>query len=157
MVHGFNHNIMYRGELFHVQTEESGVEIPNIITLLYRGGVILGSIKTSYADILRIDNLEQVVEELMKEQHKQMMRRLKSGEFDERICSDQRRAPADEAPTGAACEATGGDESLTDVEGADGALPAGIPAPLPSGAGQAESDATELERQVQLFFGLREA
>ncbi|GFE60314.1 hypothetical protein [Geobacter sp. AOG2] len=84
MVLGFNHNVMYKGEVFHVQTEDSGVANPHIITLLYRGGVILASKKTSYADILKIENLESVVEELMKDQHKQMMRRLKSGEFDQR-------------------------------------------------------------------------
>lgn len=85
MVLGFNHNVNYKGDVFHVQTEDSGVAIPHIITLLYRGGIIICSQKTSYADILKIDNLETVVEELMKEQHKAMMRRLKSGEFDERI------------------------------------------------------------------------
>lgn len=84
MVLGFNHNVMYKGDVFHVQTEDSGIAIPHIITLLYRGGVILCSKKTSYADILMMDNLEVVVEELMKEQHKEMMRRLKAGEFDER-------------------------------------------------------------------------
>jgi hypothetical protein len=63
------------------------VKNPHIITLLYRGGVILCSKKTSYADILRMDNLETVVEELMKAQHKEIMRRLKSGEFDERAFS----------------------------------------------------------------------
>jgi hypothetical protein len=84
MVLGFNHNVMYKGDVFHVQTEDSGVAIPHIITLLYRGGVILCSKKTSYSDILMMDNLEVVVEELMKEQHKEMMRRLKAGEFDER-------------------------------------------------------------------------
>jgi len=84
MVLGFNHNVRYKGEVFHVQTEDSGVAAPHIITLLYRGGVILGSKKTSYADILKIENLESVVEELMKDQHKEMMRRLKSGEFDQR-------------------------------------------------------------------------
>jgi hypothetical protein len=84
MVLGFNHNVMYKGETFHVQTEDSGVANPHIITLLYRGGVIISSRKTSYADILKMDNLEEVVEELMKEQHKDMMRRLKSGEFDEK-------------------------------------------------------------------------
>jgi hypothetical protein len=84
MVLGFNHNVMYKGELFHVQTEDSGIAIPHIITLLYRGGVILCSKKTSYSDILKMDNIEVVVEELMKEQHKEMMRRLKAGEFDER-------------------------------------------------------------------------
>lgn len=84
MVLGFNHNLMYKGEVFHVQTEDSGVSNPHIITLLYRGGVIICSKKTSYSDILKMDNLEVVVEELMKEQHKDMMRRLKAGEFDEK-------------------------------------------------------------------------
>lgn len=85
MVVGFNHNIKYKGEVFHVQTEDSGVANPHIITLLYRGGTILASIKTSYADIIKVDNLDQVVEDLMKEQHKDMMRRLKSAQFDGRI------------------------------------------------------------------------
>jgi len=89
MVLGFNHNVTYKGEVFHVQTEDSGVNNPHIITLLYRGGVILCSKKTSYADILMMDNLESVVEELMKAQHKELMRRLKSGEFDERAFSIQ--------------------------------------------------------------------
>ena len=87
MVLGFNHNLTYKGEVFHVQTEDSGVVNPHIITLLYRGGVIISSKKTSYSDILKMENLEVVVEELMKEQHKEMMRRLKAGEFDEKAFS----------------------------------------------------------------------
>lgn len=89
MVLGFNHNVTYKGEVFHVQTEDSGTKNPHIITLLYRGGVILCSKKTSYADILMMDNLDSVVEELMKAQHKELMRRLKSGEFDDRAFSIQ--------------------------------------------------------------------
>ena len=87
MVLGYNHNLVYKGETFHVQTEDSGVANPHIITLLYRGGVILGSKKTGYADILKMENLEVVVEELMKEQHKEMMRRLKAGDFDKKAFS----------------------------------------------------------------------
>jgi hypothetical protein len=87
MVLGFNHNAVYKGHVFHVQTEDSGVKNPHIITLLYRGGVILSSKKTSYADIIMMDNLDSVVEELMKAQHKEMLRRLKSGEFDDRAFS----------------------------------------------------------------------
>lgn len=89
MVLGYNHNIMYKGEVFHVQTEDSGIATPHIITLLYKGGVILCSRKTSYADILKIESLEEVVAELMKEQHKEMMRRLKAGDFDERAFAVQ--------------------------------------------------------------------
>jgi ketol-acid reductoisomerase len=84
MVLGFNHNIMYKGEIFHIQTEDSGINTPHIITLIYRDGTIISSKKTGYADIIKVENLEKVVEELMKEQHKEMLRRMKSGEFDER-------------------------------------------------------------------------
>ena len=99
MVLGFNHNIRYRGELFHVQTEDSGRANPHIITLLYRGGTILASAKTSYADIIKVDQLEVVVESIMKEQHKEMMRRLKSGEFDARIFPGPAAETQPAAPT----------------------------------------------------------
>ena len=85
MVVGFNHNFKYKGEVFHVQTEDGGLKTTNIITLLYKGGTILARQKTSYSDIAKVDNLDQVVEELMKEQHKNMLKRLKAGEFDEVI------------------------------------------------------------------------
>ncbi|MDH3453831.1 MAG: hypothetical protein OEL80_01705, partial [Desulfuromonadales bacterium] len=96
MVVGFNHNFRYKGEVYHIQTEDSGVKSPNIVTLLYQGGTILASKKTSYADIARVDNLDQVVEELMKEQHKEMLRSLKAGEFDaviERFHSNKKVTP----------------------------------------------------------------
>lgn len=83
MVVGFNHNFSYKGQVYHVQTEDSGIKNPHIITLLYRGGTILSSKKTSYADIIKVDNLETVVEELMKAQHREMLRLLKNGDFDE--------------------------------------------------------------------------
>jgi hypothetical protein len=102
MVVGFNHNFRYKGEIYHVQTEDSGRKSPHIITLLYKGGNILASRKTSYADICKIDNLEQVVEELMKEQHKEMLRRLKSGEFDALIESRKAGAAAPEKAAEAA-------------------------------------------------------
>jgi len=92
MLLGYNHNINYKDSVFHIQTEDSGVKNPHIITLLYREGVILCSKKTSYADILRIDNLEAVVEDLMKEQHKDMLRRLKGGEFDEKAFGTPQQA-----------------------------------------------------------------
>ena len=85
MIVGFNHNITYRGTSFHVQTEDSGLKSPQLVTLLYHGGTIISSQKTTYADIIKVDNLDQVVEELAKEQHKGMLRRLTKGEFDTRI------------------------------------------------------------------------
>ncbi|NJC87139.1 MAG: hypothetical protein FIB02_01170 [Desulfuromonas sp.] len=94
MVVGFNHNFTYKGAVYHIQTEDSGRKSPTIVTLLYHGGTILASRKTSYADIAKVDNLEQVVEELMKEQHKGMLRSLKNGEFDDVIARYDQAAPA---------------------------------------------------------------
>ena len=98
MIVGFNHNFRYQGETFHVQTEDGGRNNPRIITLLYQAGTILASKKTCYADILKVDNLEAVVEDLMKEQHKEMLRRLKAGEFDAVIGGQRSRPVAGEPP-----------------------------------------------------------
>jgi hypothetical protein len=81
-VTGFNHNIKHKGNVYHVQTEDSGVNNPHIITHLFVGGNILASKKTSYADILNAENLQEVVRELMEEQHKEMLRNLINGVYD---------------------------------------------------------------------------
>src|SRR4051812_49112146 len=81
-VTGFNHNIKHKGKVYHVQTEDSGVNNPHIITHLFVGGNILASKKTSYADILNAENLSEVVRELMEEQHKEMLRNLINGVYD---------------------------------------------------------------------------
>jgi hypothetical protein len=81
-VTGFNHNIKHKGKVYHVQTEDSGRNNPHIITHLFVGGNILASKKTSYADILNAENLGEVVRELMEEQHKEMLRNLINGVYD---------------------------------------------------------------------------
>jgi ketol-acid reductoisomerase len=92
MVSGYNHNFLYKGVIFHIQTEDSGVSKALITTLLYRDGIIIASKKTDYSDIIMVEMLEKVVEDLMKEQHKDMLRRLKAGEFDSRAFSDTAEA-----------------------------------------------------------------
>ncbi|MHB1843646.1 MAG: hypothetical protein ACYCWW_02265 [Deltaproteobacteria bacterium] len=83
MAVGFNHNVKYKGQVYHVQTEDSGVGNPHIITHLFVGGNILASKKMSYADLLKADDLEQVVRALMEEQHKEMLRNLVAGAYDQ--------------------------------------------------------------------------
>src|SRR5512139_3590747 len=81
-VTGFNHNIKHKGKVYHVQTEDSGVNNPHIITHLFVGGNILASKKTSYTDIRNTENLSEVVRELMQEQHKEMLHHLINGVYD---------------------------------------------------------------------------
>ena len=49
---GFNTDIEYGGRVFHVQTEDKGLENPIIETLVYTGGQIVTARKTSYAQML---------------------------------------------------------------------------------------------------------
>ncbi|HEY1086975.1 MAG TPA: hypothetical protein VGE37_04745 [Archangium sp.] len=81
-VTGFNHNIKHKGKVYHVQTEDSGVSNPHIITHLFVGGNILATKKSSYADIAKSDNLPELVRDMMEEQHKQMLRNLVNGTYD---------------------------------------------------------------------------
>jgi hypothetical protein len=81
-VNGFNHNISHAGRVFHVQTEDSGVNNPNIITHLFVGGNILASKKTSYSELLKAENLQELVRQLMEDQHKQMLRNVVTGAYD---------------------------------------------------------------------------
>ncbi len=81
-VTGFNHNIKHKGKVYHVQTEDSGVNNPHIITHLFVGGNILATKKNSYADIAKAPNLAELVRELMEEQHKEMLRNLINGVYD---------------------------------------------------------------------------
>ena len=85
MVGGFNTNIRYHGQIFHVQTEDGGKDSPSIITLLYRGGAILFSKKTSYADQLDDADRETIVRQLMEAQHSAMVQALKSGKADDKL------------------------------------------------------------------------
>lgn len=82
MLTGYNTDFVYKGQNFHIQTEDNGIKNPVIVTLLYKEGKILGSRKMSYADILKADCLDSAVSDLMKEQHKKMIKDLRDGKFE---------------------------------------------------------------------------
>ena len=79
MLIGYNTNVPYKGEIYHVQTEDSGLKSPVIITLLYLKGTILASKKTNYSSLVASPDYKEKVRELMKEQHKSMLRELIAG------------------------------------------------------------------------------
>jgi len=84
MITGSNTNVRHQGKLFHVQTEDSGRRNPHVISHLYYGGTILASEKTQYADLLDLESetLTKDVRGLIEEQHKEMLKRLKRGDYD---------------------------------------------------------------------------
>jgi hypothetical protein len=81
---GFNNNIKFRDDVFHVQTEDSGLDQPHIITHLFAdGGRIIKSHKRSYADHVSREDVADYVRSLMKAQHLEMVMALREGRFDE--------------------------------------------------------------------------
>ncbi len=92
MIPGYNHNVRYQDRIYHVQTEDSGVDNPHIITHLFVGGNIIETRKTSYADIVKNANLSEMLVELMQDQHKGMLRDLISGRIDHKIATRSKNA-----------------------------------------------------------------
>jgi len=87
MIPGYNHNVKYNDQVYHVQTEDSGRANPHIITHLFIGGNIIESRKTSYADLNEEGYSIKVVVDLMQNQHKAMLKDLIRGQLDEQLAS----------------------------------------------------------------------
>ena len=80
---GFNNNVRHRGRVFHIQTEDSGVKSPRIVTHLFAdGGHIIKTTRTDYARHLGRPGLPDLVRQMMKAQHKAMAIALWAGELD---------------------------------------------------------------------------
>jgi hypothetical protein len=82
---GFNHNIRYANRVYHVQTEDSGVDNPHVFTHVFLGGMIISSARTDYKDLASEEGHEERLRKLMQEQHKRLMKDLRRGGFDEKI------------------------------------------------------------------------
>ncbi len=81
MVTGFNTNIAYQGEVYHVQTESEGSAYPTVTTFLFLGGAALLSRKTAYLCCSPKAASEQAIQEWMKAQHKNILKELVSGKI----------------------------------------------------------------------------
>lgn len=80
---GYNTNVRHKGRVYHIQTEDSGLAHPHIITHLFAdGGRIVASRKTSYAEYVADDNYAVTVKKMMQEQHKALFIALRDGIYD---------------------------------------------------------------------------
>ncbi len=82
MIIGFNTDIKYRDEVFHIQTEDKGEGNPTIETLVYHSGEILLSRRLSYGHLKSSrDSIRKKIKSMMKTQHDQVISELKEGKF----------------------------------------------------------------------------
>ena len=82
MLSGFNHNLKYKGKIFHIQTEDGGKDNPQIITHAFLGGVILDTVRRAYDDLPENADWQEALRGRMKAQHLEEIRKLFSGAFD---------------------------------------------------------------------------
>lgn len=83
MITGFNTDIKHHDKVYHIQTEDKGLQNPYIESLVYVGGEILASKKTSYADQIAQRGFdEKSISALMEQQHKTMIAAIKRGRLD---------------------------------------------------------------------------
>ena len=96
---GYNTNVRHKGKLYHIQTEDSGVDHPHVITHLFAdGGRIVATRKTSYAERVGSEGLPEIVKKLMQAQHKAMFIGLRDGVYDEDGSEEVQRAAPEELP-----------------------------------------------------------
>jgi hypothetical protein len=82
VITGFNTDIKHNEKVYHIQTEDKGLQNPYIESLVYVGGEILASKKTSYAEQAKTGVDEKWIGSLMEQQHRTMIAAIKRGRLD---------------------------------------------------------------------------
>src|SRR5437660_12349384 len=96
---GFNTVISHKDKVDHIQTKDNGLHNPYIESLVYVGGEILASKKTSYAEQVKAGVDEKWIGSLMEQQHRTMIAAIKRGRFDAPADSTKSGIPRPSAPT----------------------------------------------------------
>lgn len=83
MITGFNTDIEHDGVVYHVQTEDKGLDSPMILSLVYVGGTILASKRSPYQDLIASGFSDEVLAERLKRQHRLICAAINSGRIDD--------------------------------------------------------------------------
>ena len=83
MITGFNTDIEHEGTVYHVQTEDKGLDSPIILSLVYVGGTILASKRSPYEDLIATGFSDEVLAERLKRQHRLICAAINSGRIDD--------------------------------------------------------------------------
>ena len=115
MLTGFNTDVEYDGVVYHVQTEDKGLQTPFILSLVYTGGEILASKRSPYDDLIAGGFDEDVLAKRLSRQHKLIcaaihagriedLKRLGEREVAEKTVQRQQAAAAKQSETSAEAE-----------------------------------------------------
>ena len=83
MITGFNTDVEYDGRIYHVQTEDKGRANPVVESLVYSGGEIIDSVRSSYDELAESDGYSETeVLKRMEAQHQSLIRAINNGKYD---------------------------------------------------------------------------
>ena len=83
VITGFNTDIERDGVVYHVQTEDKGLDSPLILSLVYSGGEILAAKRTPYEDLIAAGFNDEVLSERLKRQHRLICAAISAGRIDD--------------------------------------------------------------------------
>src|SRR5687767_15103557 len=83
VITGFNTDIEYEGVVYHVQTEDKGLDSPIILSLVYAGGAILASKRSPYEDLIREGFSDEALSERLKRQHRLICAAIHTGRLND--------------------------------------------------------------------------
>lgn len=83
MITGYNTDVEHDGVVYHVQTEDKGLETPLLLSLVYSGGAILASKRSSYRDLIAAGFDEAVLTERLQRQHRLICAAINAGRIDD--------------------------------------------------------------------------
>jgi len=83
VITGFNTDIEYEGVVYHVQTEDKGLDSPLILSLVYAGGAILASKRSPYEDLIAAGFNEEVLTQRLQRQHRLICAAINAGRLEE--------------------------------------------------------------------------
>ena len=83
MLTGFNTDVEYDGVVYHVQTEDKGLQTPFILSLVYTGGAILASKRSPYDDLISRGFDEGVLAQRLSRQHKLICAAVHAGRIED--------------------------------------------------------------------------
>lgn len=85
MISGFNTDVQHEGHVYHVQTEDCGLDNPAFESLVYIGGTIVAKKRTPYSAQLSTGATEDAIASLLKRQHQVMIAAIKAGRIEDLI------------------------------------------------------------------------
>lgn len=97
MLTGFNTDVEYEGVVYHVQTEDKGLQTPFILSLVYTGGAILASKRSPYNDLIAGGFDEAALARRLSRQHKLICAAVHAGRIED-LKRLGEREPAEKTP-----------------------------------------------------------